>query len=207
MSVKEDVILKILVLGDSAVGKTSLSLQYVENYFPESYISTVGVEYKNKPVKLNNTNILLQIWDTCGQERYKSLSKTFMKGADGIIFVYDISNRQTFDHIKDWIMESQSSNNEFKKIIVGNKIDLPPERRKVSQEVLTKYSNDKKIQGIETSAKSGENVEKAFLMLTKLIIGNMTKEEIIKKFGKSNKENNKTILRTSNKIEKKKKFC
>ena len=207
MSIKEDVILKILVLGDSAVGKTSLSLQYVENYFPESYISTVGVEYKNKPVKLNNTNILLQIWDTCGQERYKSLSKTFMKGADGILFVYDISNKQTFDHIKDWIMESQSSNNEFKKIIVGNKIDLPPERRKVSQEVLTKYSNDKKIQGIETSAKSGENVEEAFLMLTKLIIGNMTKEEIIKKFGKSNKENNKTILRTSNKIEKKKKFC
>ncbi len=205
MSIKEDVILKILVLGDSAVGKTSLSLQYVENYFPESYISTVGVEYKNKPVKLNNTNILLQIWDTCGQERYKSLSKTFMKGADGILFVYDISNKQTFDHIKDWIMESQSSNNEFKKIIVGNKIDLPPERRKVSQEVLTKYSNDKKIQGIETSAKSGENVEKAFLMLTKLIIGNMTKEEIIKKFGKTNKDN--TILRTSNKIEKKKKFC
>jgi Ras-related protein Rab-1A len=205
MSIKEDVILKILVLGDSAVGKTSLSLQYVENYFPESYISTVGVEYKNKPVKLNNTNILLQIWDTCGQERYKSLSKTFMKGADGILFVYDISNKQTFDHIKDWIMESQNSNNEFKKIIVGNKIDLPPERRKVSQEVLTKYSNDKKIQGIETSAKSGENVEKAFLMLTKLIIGNMTKEEIIKKFGKTNKDN--TILRTSNKIEKKKKFC
>ena len=205
MSIKEDVILKILVLGDSAVGKTSLSLQYVENYFPESYISTIGVEYKNKPVKLNNTNILLQIWDTCGQERYKSLSKTFMKGADGILFVYDISNKQTFDHIKDWIMESQSSNNEFKKIIVGNKIDLPPERRKVSQEVLTKYSNDKKIQGIETSAKSGENVEKAFLMLTKLIIGNMTKEEIIKKFGKTNKDN--TILRTSNKIEKKKKFC
>ena len=205
MSIKEDVILKILVLGDSAVGKTSLSLQYVDNYFPESYISTIGVEYKNKPVKLNNTNILLQIWDTCGQERYKSLSKTFMKGADGILFVYDISNKQTFDHIKDWIMESQSSNNEFKKIIVGNKIDLPPERRKVSQEVLTKYSNDKKIQGIETSAKSGENVEKAFLMLTKLIIGNMTKEEIIKKFGKTNKDN--TILRTSNKIEKKKKFC
>ena len=205
MSIKEDVILKILVLGDSAVGKTSLSLQYVENYFPESYISTIGVEYKNKPVKLNNTNILLQIWDTCGQERYKSLSKTFMKGADGILFVYDISNKQTFDHIKDWIMESQSSNNEFKKIIVGNKIDLPPERRKVSQEVLTKYSNDKKIQGIETSAKSGENVEKAFLMLTKLIIGNMTKEEFIKKFGKTNKDN--TILRTSNKIEKKKKFC
>ena len=205
MSIKEDVILKILVLGDSAVGKTSLSLQYVDNYFPESYISTIGVEYKNKPVKLNNTNILLQIWDTCGQERYKSLSKTFMKGADGILFIYDISNKQTFDHIKDWIMESQSSNNEFKKIIVGNKIDLPPERRKVSQEVLTKYSNDKKIQGIETSAKSGENVEKAFLMLTKLIIGNMTKEEIIKKFGKTNKDN--TILRTSNKIEKKKKFC
>ena len=205
MSIKEDVILKILVLGDSAVGKTSLSLQYVDNYFPESYISTIGVEYKNKPVKLNNTNILLQIWDTCGQERYKSLSKTFIKGADGILFVYDISNKQTFDHIKDWIMESQSSNNEFKKIIVGNKIDLPPERRKVSQEVLTKYSNDKKIQGIETSAKSGENVEKAFLMLTKLIIGNMTKEEIIKKFGKTNKDN--TILRTSNKIEKKKKFC
>ena len=198
---KGDVTLKILVLGDTCVGKTSLLLQYVEGFFPEVYMSTIGVEYKDKLIKVNETNINLQIWDTCGQERYKSLTKSFMKGADGILFVYDISNKTSFEHIKDWMMESENSNNNFKKIIVGNKIDLPEDKRKVAKEALNKYNIDKKIEGIEVSAKSGENVEKAFLMLTKLIVQNMTKEEMKKKFGKD-KENGLTSREV-----KKRKWC
>ena len=121
---KGDVTLKILVLGDTAVGKTCLLLKYVDGFFPDNYISTVGVEYKIKVVELNGTKIILKIWDTCGQERYKSLAKTFIKDADGILFVYDISNKQSFEHIKDWIRESEEANGEFQKIVLGNKIDL-----------------------------------------------------------------------------------
>ena len=202
----EDAKLKILILGDSAVGKTCLLLKYIDGFFPETYISTIGVEYKIKSITKNNTKINLEIWDTCGQERYKSLSKSFMKGADGIIFQYDISDRKTFDHIKNWITESEIENTGFKKIIVGNKIDLPEELRQVKKETLEKFCNDKKLKGIEVSAKNGDNVENTFNMLTELIIENMTKEEIIKKYGKNKKEGNINILKPIKK-EKGRKFC
>ena len=201
---KGDVTLKILVLGDTAVGKTSLSLKYVDGFFPENYISTIGVGYKIKIVEINGTKIILKIWNTCGQERYKSLAKTFIKDADGILFVYDISNKQSFEHIKDWIRESEEANGEFQKIVLGNKIDLPAESRDVPKEKLSKYINEKKYKGLEVSAKTGENVEKAFSMLTQLLVGNMSKEEIIKKYGKNNARNK---LESPGKNNKKKKLC
>ena len=201
-----DIKLKILILGDSAVGKTCLLLKYIDGFFPDTYISTIGVEYKSKIINKNNINICLEIWDTCGQERYKSLSKSFMKGADGIIFQYDISDKKTFVHIKDWILESENENTGFKKIIVGNKIDLPKESRQVKKETLEKFCNEKNIKGIEVSAKNGDNVEKAFNILTELIIGNMTKEEIIKKFVKNKKEGYINISEPVKK-EKKRRFC
>ena len=206
MSEIGDVKLKILILGDSAVGKTCLLLQYIDGYFPETYISTIGVEYKIKTINKNNTKISLEIWDTCGQERFKSLSKSFMKGADGIIFQYDISDKKTFDHIKNWINDAESENTGFKKIIVGNKIDLPEEKRKVKKETLEKFCDDKKLKGIEVSAKNGDNVENTFNMLTELIVGNMTKEEIIKKYGKNNKEG-KINISKPDKTETKRRFC
>ena len=200
---KGDATLKILILGDTAVGKTSLSLKYVDGFFPENYISTIGVEYKIKLVELNGTKIILKIWDTCGQERYKSLARTFLKDADGILFVYDISNKQSFEHIKDWIRESEESNSEFQKIVLGNKIDLPEKSREVPKEKLIKYINEKKYKGLEVSAKTGENVENAFSMLTQLLVGNMSKEEIIKKYEKNNAKNKLK----SGKNNKKKKLC
>ena len=206
MSEIGDAKLKILILGDSAVGKTCLLLKYIDGFFPETYISTIGVEYKIKPINKNNTKITLEIWDTCGQERYKSLSKSFMKGADGIIFQYDISDKKTFEHIKNWITESENENTGFKKIIVGNKIDLPEESRQVKKETMEKFCNEKQIKGIEVSAKNGDNVENAFNMLTELIIENMTKEEIINKYGKNKKEGNINISKHVKK-ERSRRFC
>ena len=200
---EEDISLKILILGDSGVGKRTLTLKYVDGFFPEFYISTIGVEYKTKLVKINDTNIMLQIWQTCGQERYKSLSKSFIKDSDGIIFIYDISNKCSFDIIEDWVMESECSNIQIQKIIVGNKIDLPETSREVPKEKLIKYNNNTNSKGIEVSAKTGENVEEAFLMLTKLIVGNMTKEEIIKRFKKKSTIN----LKLSDKRHKKGSSC
>ena len=184
-----DVKLKILIVGDYAVGKTSLLLKYISGFFPEKCISTIGVEYKVKSIDKNNTNIYLEIWDTYYQERYKKFSKYFLKDADGIIIQYDISDKKTFDHIKNWISETENENTGFKKIIVGNKIDLPNDSRQVKKETLEKYCNERNIKGIEVSAKTGDNVENAFNLLTDLIVGNMTKDEIIKKFGIKKKDN------------------
>ena len=198
-----DVKIKILILGDVAVGKTSFLYQYVEDYFPEGYISTIGVDFKNKIIIKNNTTINLQIWDTAGQERYRSLSKSFMKDADGIFFVYDITNKNTFDHIKIWLEETNNTNNQFKKMILGNKKDLSETDRKVSTEKLNKFYNTTNIIGMEVSARTGENVKEAFDTLTSLIIGDMTKDQIIQKYGK--KDN--TVLNKKNNHKVKKKFC
>ena len=198
-----DVKIKILILGDVAVGKTSFLYQYVEDYFPEGYISTIGVDFKNKIIIKNNTTINLQIWDTAGQERYRSLSKSFMKDADGIFFVYDITNKNTFDHIKIWLEETNNTNNQFKKMILGNKKDLSETDRKVSTEKLNKFYNTTNIIGMEVSARTGENVKEAFDTLTNLIIGDMTKDQIIQKYGK--KDN--TVLNKKNNHKVKKKFC
>ena len=198
-----DVKIKILILGDVAVGKTSFLYQYVEDYFPEGYISTIGVDFKNKIIIKKDTKINLQIWDTAGQERYRSLSKSFMKDADGIFFVYDITNKNTFDHIKIWLEETNNTNNQFKKMILGNKKDLSETDRKVSTEKLNKFYNTTNIIGMEVSARTGENVKEAFDTLTNLIIGDMTKDQIIQKYGK--KDN--TVLNKKNNHKVKKKFC
>ena len=95
-SENNDINLKILILGDSSVGKTSLLLQYSDGYFPTVYVATIGVEYKLKTLKINGIDINLQIWDTAGQERFKSITKNFIKDSDGILFVYDITQKKNF---------------------------------------------------------------------------------------------------------------
>ena len=202
----DDIILKILVLGDSSVGKTSILLKYTDDYFPNVYVTTIGVEYKTKKVKINDLNITLQIWDTAGQERFRSLAKSFMKGADGILFVYDITSKQSFDSIRNWIRQTEDVNSSFQKIIVGNKIDLS-NQREVAKETLNKFcSNNSKAKGIEMSAKLGINIEETFNTLANDILGNLTKEQIKEKFCKKEKEN-KNLKHINNKNNSKKKCC
>ena len=202
----DEIILKILVLGDSSVGQTSLLLKYVDDYFPNVYVTTIGVEYKTKTVKINDLNITLQIWDTAGQERFRSLAKSFMKGADGILFVYDITKKQSFDSIRNWIRQTEDVNSSFQKIIVGNKSDLS-DKRVVPKENLDKFcSNNSKAKGIETSAKLGINIEETFNTLANDILGNLTKEQIKEKFCKKEKEN-KNLKHINNKNNSKKKCC
>ena len=199
----DELFLKILVLGDSAVGKTSLLLKYTDDYFPTVYVSTIGVDYKTKIININDMNISLQIWDTAGQERFRSLAKSFMKDADGILFVYDITNKKSFDNIKNWIKRTEDVNDSFQKIIVGNKSDLE-NKREVKKETLEKFCNTGNLKGIEMSAKLGINVNEAFNILTQLLVGNMTKEQFIKKYGKKDNENK--TLHDKHKGHKKK-FC
>ena len=136
--------LKILIIGDSNVGKTSILLQYTSNFFQETHIATIGVEFKLKEIMLDNIEYKLNIWDTAGQERFKAITKSFFKAADGIVFVYDVTNKPSFENIKNWIKDAESKANDFKIIIVGNKIDLN-DSREVSFEEGKNLAKKKKI--------------------------------------------------------------
>ena len=177
-----DITIKILILGDTNVGKTSLLLSYTDNYFPDSHVATIGIDYKIKEVTVNGVKLKLQIWDTSGQERFRSMTQTFLKTSHGIIFVYDITNKKSFEGIKGWIKDAESNSSNFEKILIGNKCDLEG-KREVSNDSLEKYGNKKKIKIFETSAKTSINVNEAFESLTRLIIKNKSKNEIIAQFG------------------------
>ena len=187
--------LEILLLGDTNVGKTSLLLNYTDNYFVGSHISTVGIDYKFKTVKINDINIKLQIWDTSGQERFRSLAKNYLKNANGIIFVYDITNKKSFDGVKVWMSEAESHGN-YKQIIIGNKCDLEG-KREVKKEMVDKFASKKKIEVFETSAKTSTNVAKAFETLAKLLVEGKSVEEL-------NSIYNKQTIKLTNKSTKNK---
>ena len=204
---KEDQInLKILILGDSSVGKTSLLLKYTDGYFPTIYVATIGVEYKIKKIVINNIAINLQIWDTAGQERFRSITQSFIKGADGILYVYDITQKKTFDDLKTWISQSEESAEGFKKIIVGNKIDLEDERV-ISKEKLQKFCDERKIQGLEVSAKIGKNLSECFEALAKLIVGEKSKDELIQTYTITSKGRGVSIHSKKKDKKDKKKCC
>ena len=193
--------LKLLIIGDSNVGKTSMLLNYTDNYFPESHLATIGVEYKVKQIKINNYNITLQIWDTAGQERFRSITKSFFRNTNGILFVYDITSRKSFQSVKEWIKDSEMHDTGFEKVLCGNKIDLE-QQRQVNFDELKEFGMKKKIDVIETSAKDRINIDESFKKLVDLILSHKNQDEIAKQFGV--KDNNDINLTKSN--TKKKKF-
>jgi small GTP-binding protein len=180
----DEITLKIIILGDMMVGKTTFLLKYVDNFSPKLYISTAGIDYKIKKIKYNDIDITLQIWDTAGQERYKVITKSFVKGVDGIIFMYDITNKESFINIKKWIEDTEEYSFNTKKIIIGNKIDME-EKREVNDEMKEKLINEMNIDIMEVSAKNeNDDINEVFDVLLKNIIGNLTKDNIFKKFAR-----------------------
>ena len=164
--------IKIGLLGNSCVGKTSLIRRFVEDKFEDNFISTIGVDYFEKNVIINNKQIKLILQDTSGEERFKCLSKNYYKNVDGIIFVFDITNEESFDAgIRDWLLEcnNEIGENNFKKILIGNKSDLK-DMRNVNKEKAEKYSENRNMKYFETSAKTGENVDLIFKELVELIL-------------------------------------
>jgi len=196
--------LKLLIIGDSAVGKTSMLLKYTDNFFPESHLATIGVEFKTKDIQYNGYNINLQVWDTAGQERFKSITKSFFRNANGIIFVYDITQKNSFKNVKDWIKDSEANDTGFKRILVGNKIDLQ-NKRQVKLNEVKDWADKKNLEVIEASAKTGANIDKAVMKLIELILQNKSKDEIMKQFGPEKKEGGQ--LNKDTKENKNKKFC
>ena len=155
---------KILLIGDSQVGKTSLLLKYTEHVFPEEHIATIGVEYKDKFIIKDNYNIRLQIWDTAGQERFHSITKNIYRNANGVLFVYDITNKDSFINIKQWIKDLQNVGNNIKGVIIGNKVDLE-QSRQVKKNDLKEVGQKYEIPFLETSAKTNIEVNEGFEIL------------------------------------------
>ena len=173
--------LKLLIIGDSAVGKTSMLLKYVDNYFPETHMATIGVEYKSKTINTPKYKINLNIWDTAGQERFKSITRSFFNNTNGIVFVYDITNKTSFEGVKNWIKDSEPYGR-FQSVLCGNKLDLE-NKREVKNDTLKEYGMKKKMEVFETSAKDGTNLDKVFQKLIDLILKSRSEEELIKEFG------------------------
>ena len=167
--------LSILLLGNSDTGKTSLLMKYVKNQYKESYISTVGLDTFMKDLKINEEDVRLHLMDTSGQEKFKSLAQSYYNKVDGIIFVFDVTNRESFEGIKYWLKDALSYNKEIIYVIVGNKIDLT-NIRVVDENNMKGLHIFKDIKYFETSAKENTNVEKPFEELTNLILQKLNEE-------------------------------
>ena len=165
---KEEILsFKILLLGDSTVGKTAFILRFCEDKFEEDSLTTIGLDQKNKFVKSGDKKLELHIWDTAGQERFRSIAKNCYKGADGILLMYDISKYETFKHIKTWInnIKEAIDIDKVALLVVGNKCDLPDEEKNVDQESRQNFENTNNMKIIEASAKDNINVNESFISL------------------------------------------
>ena len=157
-----DMIFKIVLIGDTSVGKTNILSKYLSNEFDPDSKATVGVEFGTRDFKIENNTVKVQIWDTAGQERYRSITNAYYKGAKGSLLVYDITNPKTFENVDKWLSDLKTNAEEkISVVLVGNKTDLESER-KISLEQGKEKAELFKLAFIETSALNGNNIEKAF---------------------------------------------
>ena len=178
MSQDYDYLFKVLLLGDSGVGKSSLILRYTDETFNSKLVNSIGVDFKMKKKEIDGKIIKIQIWDTAGHERFRSITYSYYRGANSIIIVFDLSNKKSFISITDWLkqIEKHAKENVFK-FLVGNKYDLI-EEREVLYEEAKQYADEHSLPYIEASAKEGININelfessiKSFLSNSKYIVG------------------------------------
>jgi len=153
--------IRIILLGDSGVGKTCLMQKFVLDEFNTNHICTIGVDFKTKIMSFKNKPKKVYIWDTAGQERFRTITRTFYRGAMGIILVYDVTDRKSFKNITYWLKDIENNTNAPKIILVGNKCDLEKDRI-VSYEEAERLAYNNNLNLYETSCKNGKNVETIF---------------------------------------------
>ena len=163
MSKAEDIIFKVITIGDSGVGKTSILKRYVYNSYNINSLATVGVNFSFKDVVLKNgTKVQLKLIDTAGQEKYKSLAKTYYKNTEGVLFVFSFDDKKSFDNLTNWIDEfkENNGNENIPTLLIGNKSDVP--KKEVDQESINKLLSQHKMKYIESSALNNENIDQIF---------------------------------------------
>ena len=170
---KFDKTCQLLIIGDTAVGKTSIISRYANGTFKEEYIVTVGLDYSIKQEIIDDKSIQIKIWDTAGQERFKSLTQNYFRNAEGVILTFDVTSTESFGNLKYWISsfkENMEKKNIFiPVIIIGNKIDLV-DSREINKEDAEKFSKEKNYKYFETSAKTGEGVDEAIKELVNQVL-------------------------------------
>jgi small GTP-binding protein len=200
-SEKTDLTFKILTIGESGVGKTCLLLRYTDNKFVKNHLTTIGIDFKAKILHMLGKSIKLKIWDTAGQERFRNITQQYYKGADGIILVFDVTDRNSFEKVSEWMLQIKNYTqiDKIGIILLGNKVDLEPREVKPNEgEELAKQFN---IKYFETSAFSNYRIDESFLALT---------EEIMQKKNIDLKDNGGTFNINERNIdnqENKKKSC
>ena len=163
---------KLILIGDSSVGKSNILLQYLKGQFDPNSKATVGVEFGTKNIEINNKKIKIQIWDTAGQERYRSITSAYYRGAKGAFIVYDITRKTTFDNIDRWAADLKANGDDnISIVLIGNKLDLE-DKREVQKDEGVKKSEEFKTAFMETSALNGDNIDKAFDELIEQIYQN-----------------------------------
>ena len=167
-----DLILKLLIVGDSSVGKTNFIMRFINNEFNNNYMTTSGIDLKTKDIEVKNKKIRIQIWDTAGQVKYKAITRNLFLKVMGAIIIYDITNEKSYTNLKSWVeLIREECGSHMQIIIVGNKCDLDSER-KINQDEVMNYAEEEKIEYIETSCKTGENVHKVVKTICEKILEN-----------------------------------
>jgi len=178
MSSEYDFLFKLLLIGDSGVGKSCLLLRFADDTYTDSYISTIGVDFKIRTVDLDTKTIKLQIWDTAGQERFRTITSSYYRGAHGIIIVYDITDKESFDNVRQWLFKiDRYASETVCKLLVGNKADLA-NKPAVEYEQSKAFADELNIPFLETSAKNASNVEQAFLTMAAQIKNKMQTQPV-----------------------------
>jgi len=157
-----DMLIKILFIGDSGTGKSCIIIRECDDHFIHTYLSTIGVDFKIKTIKMNGVVVKMQIWDTAGQERFRTLTTNYYRGAEGVFIVFDVTDYETFKDVGNWLNEvNKYCDKGVKKILLGNKIDMVDKRCVTYEEASTFAKNNNMIY-LETSAKTGKNINDDF---------------------------------------------
>ncbi|KAL7718391.1 Sphingomyelin phosphodiesterase [Entamoeba marina] len=164
-----DYTFKVLIIGEPSVGKTAMMERYCENIFHEELISTIGVDFNSKLIKLDDLTVKLQLWDTAGQERFRNVTSSYYRGTQGCLVVYDVSDEESFERITHWVQEYQNEQEIAFIIIVGNKTDLPP---KITNEMAEEAAKKTGYLQMRCSAKTGDGINQIFETLAKGIYNN-----------------------------------
>ncbi|XP_065666612.1 uncharacterized protein LOC100214114 [Hydra vulgaris] len=189
-----DYVFKIIIIGDSGVGKSCLLRRFADKSYTDNYINTIGVDFKVRTFEIFGKTVKLNIWDSAGQERFRTIVNTYYRGAQGICLVYDITNMESFTNLNDWLKDvSELAEKDAKKLIIGTKLDLESQRCVTTNNVQA-FSDQLDIPFIETSSKTGNNVENAFCQMTKLLLSDVDQELV------SNAENASIILSASKNV-------
>jgi len=180
--------LKIVLLGDSGVGKTSLFVRYLKNSFSENFKATIGADFLTKDLEVGGRQVTVQVWDTAGQEKFSGLGTSYFRGSDACILVYDVTNEKSFESLGRWkeafvIQANVEKTADFPFMVLGNKVDCPESERTVPLKTAERWCESVKVPHMEVSAKLGQNVEEAFQKLTARAMENVTTEVILNNLG------------------------